>query len=234
MWSRFSGLRDLHPVSRLHPRHSEPRNASSEEDQAPNSIQSCACVRIRPSDDGTPCEHQCCHCRYMPLLSYIRRAPSGENTGNRRPLIGVKTFRYPFRADHFRQHLVSQHHDKWLDYQKLEKTKDQADFFAVPVSFIETMPAHFAQQNEKLMFSFDKRIVEDLIGALLLRWNSTRMMTKCGVVLAVCLNYAMILDHILLWFAMLKHFNLRSGLYLWGYPLDKQVVRLQKPSPSPG
>lgn len=68
--------------------------------------------------------------------------------------------------------------------------------------------------------------------------TSTRMMTNCGVLLAVSLNYAMILDHTLLWFSMLKHLNLRSGLYVrfvsLGLSFDELLVRLQKPSRSPG
>lgn len=95
------------------------------------------------------------------------RCPVSGTSSARKPLVGIKAFRAPFRVDHFRQHLLSQHFDKWGEYSKLEHANEKAEFFQLDLPFIETLPAHFEQTNKQLTFLFDCNIIEQLIGALL-------------------------------------------------------------------
>lgn len=49
-------------------------------------------------------------CRFCVAFGRPRVA---STSSARKPLVRIKAFRAPFRVDHFRQHLLSQHSDKW-------------------------------------------------------------------------------------------------------------------------
>ena len=71
------------------------------------------------------------------------------------------------RVDNYVQHLQQQHPLKWDEYNKLNAEDEKENFFKNngETPFINTLEAHF-EKGEKIFFSINKSIVENIIGGL--------------------------------------------------------------------
>jgi hypothetical protein len=76
-----------------------------------------------------------------------------------------------FRYDNIEKHLENCHQTHWAQYQELHSPAEKASFFDdVAVPFRNTMAAHFIPESlgeRQITFTFDKAIIEDLIGDML-------------------------------------------------------------------
>ncbi|KAH6577372.1 hypothetical protein BASA60_004062 [Batrachochytrium salamandrivorans] len=72
-----------------------------------------------------------------------------------------------FRMDNYLSHMRSQHASKWSEYQLLNSIDDRLAFFeSIKVPFVNTLHAHFGNEEAGLRFWINKPIVETIIGEM--------------------------------------------------------------------
>lgn len=99
-------------------------------------------------------------CRFC--LKFGREAKPGAK---RKRTAHVQVFTVPFRTDTYTRHHISAHPVKWAEFQQLAAA-EKATFFDGAVDYANTLLAHLDSEGP-LILSFNRDIVEDLIGDLL-------------------------------------------------------------------
>ena len=114
-------------------------------------------VAERAPGNGAVVSLKCLFCEY------VGRQDAGTAGGARKRVRSEnsKYYRAPFRTDNMKNHLQSQHRDKWQEYQSLG-AEEKKVFFDCITPVANTLRAHFDGEND-LVFTVERDIVQVLV-----------------------------------------------------------------------
>eukprot|EP00171_Calliarthron_tuberculosum_P016065 IDg16065t1 len=105
----------------------------------------------------------------------LRRSPAQSA---KRKATGRCKYFNTFRTDHYMQHLLQKHPEKWSVYAGIDCEQDKEAFLStVEVPFANTLDAHF-ERSGTVRFLINARIVEVIIGDLLFDPNDVEGLSR--------------------------------------------------------
>lgn len=91
-----------------------------------------------------------------------------KDSAARKQTVNVKYWKEgTFRSDYYSSHLVTQHPQKWAEYQNIKDNEDRKNFFVSTIPFLNTLHAHGIESKNVLTFQVKIPIVEKIIGKML-------------------------------------------------------------------
>ncbi|KAE9009634.1 hypothetical protein PR002_g15564 [Phytophthora rubi] len=103
---------------------------------------------------GAVCSVQCQFCRY-----FGREETPGSK---RKRTQTIKLYTKPYRPEYFKDHNLSAHSQKWLEYEALNDQGKGAFFTALPTRSNQVL-AYYEGESNGLCFTFPEAIVDEFI-----------------------------------------------------------------------